>query len=297
MEKRVLITGGAGFLGSNLVQGCLNEGWHVSILYLPEFGLSQVEKYLHKIDAIPVDNSTESVISAIKNSNPDLVFHLASVFIAQHSSEDILRLIQSNILFGTQVLEGLSVNRVKYFVNTGTSWEYYNSSDYNPVNLYAATKHAYEKIVDYYVQSGKIQVVTLKLFDTYGFGDPRPKLFNLLKKSTCDGTRLEMSVGDQLIDVVHVDDVVSAFIISAKRLFDQKVVSHEKYAISSGNPIKLRDLVNLFQEISGKHLEIIWGGKPYREREVMIPWQFGKQLPGWSPKIDLQKGISTVLDK
>lgn len=292
--KRVLITGGAGFVGSHLVRVCLNEGWAVSILYLPEAGLAQVSDLLSQIDTIAVDNSKESIFDAIQKCQPDLVFHLASIFLAKHTSDDIQKLIQSNITFGTLVLDAMSECGTRYLVNTGTSWQHFDSSVYNPVNLYAATKQAFEDVIDFYVQSGKVQSITLKLFDTYGSDDPRPKLFNLFVKTTLEGIHLDMSPGEQLIDIVHVDDVVNAYLIAAKRLFEQKVESHEKYAVSSGNPIKLRDLAELFQQVSGKPMDILWGGRPYREREVMVPWVGGNKLPGWSPKIELRAGISDL---
>ena len=297
MTKRVLISGGAGFVGSHLIGACISEGWRVGVLYLPEAGLDQIEHILPQVDAYPVDASTESVFAAVEKFKPDVVIHLASIFLAKHTSADIQRLIQSNVTYGTQILDAMANYGVRYLVNTGTSWQHYESEAYNPVNLYAATKQAFEDIVDFYVQSGKMEAVTMKLFDTYGAGDPRSKLINLLEKTLREGSRLEMSPGEQLIDIVHVDDVARAYVLAVKRLLAEQVDGHEKYAVSSGKPIRLRDLAGMFEKISGKPLNIVWGGREYREREVMVPWNNGPSLPGWSPEITLEDGIRSILQR
>ena len=102
---------------------------------------------------------------------------------------------------------------------------------------------------------------------------------------------LAMSPGEQMIDLVHIDDVVEAFSMSAQRLMNDVVEGHEHYAVSSGQPIRLRDLVELFGRITGRELPIAWGGRPYRDREVMLPWNTGTPVPGWLPQVGLEEGI------
>ena len=103
-----------------------------------------------------------------------------------------------------------------------------------------------------------------------------------------------MSPGEQLIDLVHVDDVVAAFQQAADRLTACHVADHECYAVSSGCPISLRSLVDEVEKILCRSLPIVWGGRPYREREVMVPWQ-GPKLPDWNPHVRLVSGLSKVI--
>ncbi len=294
---RVLITGGVGFVGSHLTRRCLHEDWQVGVTYLPQEDLSQIGDVKTRISAFPVNGTTEDVLSIVERFQPDLIFHLASVFLVRHSSEQIMNLINSNITFGTQILEAMARFNVQYFINTGTSWQHYLGDNYNPVNLYAATKQAFDDILEYYVQANRIRAITLKIFDTYGPADHRPKLFNILTRAANEGSRLDMSLGEQLIDMVYIDDVVSAFLVAAKRLFNGKVTHHDHYAVSSGNPIPLRELVEIYQHVTRQKLNIVWGGRPYREREVMVPWKCGKRLPGWRPKIRLEQGILNLSEE
>ena len=105
-----------------------------------------------------------------------------------------------------------------------------------------------------------------------------------------------MSPGEQLIDIVHVHDVCTAFIMAAERLLGGDGVGHERYAVSSGAPLPMKDLVRTFEKVAGVTLPIEWGGRPYRPREVMQPWTKGRPLPGWTPKISLERGLKESLD-
>ena len=296
MSKRVLITGGAGFVGSRLVRACLKEGWEVGITYQPENGLRDIQELVPQVRVYPVLGDPLEAFDIVGNFRPDLVLHLASVFIASHEREDLEILIDSNIAFGAQMLEAMSRHGVPYLVNTGTSWQHASDSPYEPVNLYAATKQAFQDVLEYYIAATSIRAITLKLFDTYGPRDPRTKLFALLERASRENTRLEMSPGEQLIDVVYVDDVVRAFMVAARRLLEGRVGGHEIYAVSSGQPIRLRELVETYRRVSGTPFDAVWGGRPYRPREVMVPWSRGERLPGWQPMVGLEEGIKACLD-
>ncbi len=295
--KKVLLTGASGYIGSNLVKKLINENIEVHALILPETNFEYLENIKNSIQFHLYDGSTESVFDAVKNSTPDMVFHLASLFLSEHKSDDIINLIKSNVLLGTQLLEAMSKNSVKNFINTGTSWQHYHNEDYNPVNLYAATKQAFEDILKYYTEAGLIKAITLQLFDTYGPADNRPKLFKLLRNSVEKNEVLNMSPGEQLIDLVYIDDVVDAFLNAAHRVFNNHNLKNEVYTVSSNNPISLKDLVELYKDTTRLNIQVIWGGRPYRDREVMIPWTSGKNLPDWFPKQDLHSSFKKDLSR
>ena len=291
---KILVTGASGYIGSELVTKLTGLGCSVAVIKRASSNLTSLNHVLDKIGIYECDSSTESVIKIVKDCNPDVVVHLASLFIAEHKSADIENLIASNLLFSTQIVEAMKHNNVKFLVNTGTSWEHFNNSKYNPVCLYAATKHAFESILEYYVQTSDLRVITLKLFDTYGPRDTRPKLIPFLQKLALTGEKLAMSKGQQLIDIVYIDDVIEAFVLSMKRLRSLEPKSNESYAVSSSDPITLKDLVLIFQEASGLKMNINWGMREYRAREVMIPWNDGCDIPGWRPEVGLLEGFSRI---
>jgi len=294
-ERVALVTGATGFVGSHLAKRLVSEGWDVHIIARLNSSLNIISDVIDKLTIHRHDGTTDRMLNILNEVKPKIVFHLASLFLAEHQPKDIEPLIKSNILFGTQLLEAMVRNRIYNMVNTGTSWQHYNNEDYNPVCLYAAAKQAFEDIMRFYVEVTPLRAITLKLFDTYGPDDPRPKLFNLLKKVAEEQKPLSMSPGEQLIDIVYIDDVVDAFMIAAQRLLNNMVEKNEEYAVSSGKPIKLRELVEIYEKLIGKKLAIEWGGRPYRPREVMVPWNKGKLLPGWSVKVGLEEGIKRIV--
>lgn len=288
--RRALVTGASGFIGAALTRRLLADGWEVHVLLREsssDAGLpASPQLHVHRHDG-----GTLQLIDIMRAAAPEAVFHLASLFLAAHKPEDIERLINANLLFSTQLVEAMSVCGVRKLVNTGTSWEHYEDAAYNPVCLYAATKQAFNALLRYYVEVSGLRVVTLKLFDTYGAGDTRPKVLNLLKRVANEGTSLGMSPGEQLVDLVYIDDVLDAFMLAYQQM-DAQPNPMEDYGVSSGKPLPLKDIAALYAQVSGKPLNIEWGGRPYREREVMVPWQNYRTVPGWQPKVDLAQGLA-----
>ncbi|OGU15855.1 MAG: NAD-dependent dehydratase [Geobacteraceae bacterium GWC2_53_11] len=291
---KALITGGTGFVGSNLARRLVRDGWQVGIITIPNDNLDQIKDFADQVKLYVHDGSTDRMHAIVAEAQPDVVFHLASLFLSEHTPADITRLVSSNVLFGTQLLEAMAAQGVAKIVNTGTSWQHYENKPYSPVNLYAATKQAFEDILQYYVEARDVQAITLKLFDTYGPNDPRPKLFHLLDKIAREGTTLAMSPGEQMIDLVHIDDIVRAFVMAAERLMAGEASGHEKYGVSSEKPMPLKELVELYGCMIGSQLPIEWGGRPYRDREVMVTCTSLSILAGWSPEIRLEDGIRSV---
>lgn len=294
MERTALVTGVSGFVGSHLVRRLLAEGWWVHGVARPESKVTLLPAdeegwVLHRHDG-----TTEAMVAIMAEVQPTVVFHLASLFLSEHQSKDVVALVQSNVLFGTQVVEAMARQERRLLVNTGTSWQHYENRAYSPVNLYAATKQAFEDVLQYYIEASGLRVITLKLFDTYGPNDPRPKLMNLIQRMAMENQPLAMSPGEQQIDLVHVEDVVRAFMVAAERLLAGEVAGHERYAVTSGQPVSLRELVRQVEQVLGRELPIAWGGRSYRAREVMMPWQ-GKRLPGWRCQTSLAEGMSQMI--
>lgn len=293
---KVLLTGATGFIGSQLTQRLITERHQVAIVVRPESKLEILQAVLPQLQVHVYDGSYASLVKALGLAKPELVIHLASLFISQHNEEDISRLIESNLKFPTQLLEAMSQLGIYQLINTGTSWQHYQNQAYKPVNLYAATKQAFEALLTYYVDAQAFKVITLKLFDTYGSGDTRLKLLPLLKRAANTGDTLEMSLGEQMVDLVHVDDVIDCFIAAGVRLLKGEVSSSESYAVCSGAQLSVKDLVGTIAQLAGKRLNVKWGARQYRHREVMQPWTSGCTLPGWSPRISLAAGLREYIE-
>ena len=293
-SNTVILTGATGFIGSRLAVRLVQAGWEVHVVIRPSSNTTELAPVLSKIILHRYDGTMGSMLECVRSAHSGVAIHTASLFLAQHKAEDIDPLIKSNVLLGTQFIEALSDCGCRRLVNVGTSWQHYENRDIDPVCLYAATKQAFETILNYYMSVTPIKTVTLKLFDTYGPGDPRKKLFYLLRQCHKSGQSLAMSPGEQLMDLVHIDDVVNAFLLIIELLNSDNKTLLPSYAVSSGHPIALKELVGVYERVVRCKLPITWGARAYRSREVMVPWNKGKPVPGWVPKISLEEGIERM---
>lgn len=289
---RALVTGGSGFVGSRLTRRLRRDGWHVEVVLRPESAEASIHADgVHRVAA----SDAEALRAAVEHAAPDVVFHLASCFLAEHRPDQVLSLVRSNVEFGALLLEAMDAAGAKRLVTAGTSWQHFHSAEYKPVCLYAATKEAFSALLAFYVDARNFEAVTLKLFDTYGPDDPRKKLMHLLERTARTGDPIAFSPGEQVVDLLHIDDATDGFVTAAQRLLDGSVRGHEQYALGSGERLRLRDLIALYEHCCGRQLPIELGARPYRAREVMMPWLGGKELPGWQPRISLEAGIRELV--
>lgn len=268
MEK-ALITGATGYIGSNLTRKLANDGVEVHIVVREQSSMNLLKDVIHKINVHVFNGSIKNMIELVEKAKPDIIFHFAAYFIAEHKSQDIDKLIESNILFGIQILEAAAKNHVQYFVNTGTYWQNFNGESYNPVNLYAASKQAFESMAKYYLETSNLRMLTVKLIDTYGHLDPRPKVMSLFKRISKSGEELEMSLGEQQLGLVYIDDVVKGFIRALHYIQNMQPGEKQTCVIAPHKFNTLKEVAEIFQIVSGKPLNIIWGARKYRPREIM----------------------------
>jgi nucleoside-diphosphate-sugar epimerase len=294
---KILVSGATGFIGKYLLAQLEKDRHNLWILVRPnsdtEFlAESQIKHYT-------LDGDIAQLTKFMEKEKFDGVIHLASLFLAQHQPQDVQGLIESNVLFGTTLLDAAVQAKVPWFINTGTFWQHYDDQDYSPVNLYAATKQAFEDIAKYYLTVSPINFVTLQLSDTFGPKDTRPKVFNLWLKIAESGETLDMSPGEQLIDISYIGNVIDGYAQLIKLFHDGRgaELRGQVFALSSGQPLKLKDLAKIFEQTTGRKLRINWGAKDYRPREIMVPWNRGKSIPGWNPTVSLQEGIRQTFNE
>ncbi len=95
--------------------------------------------------------------------------------------------------------------------------------------------------------------------------------------------------------MVYIDDICRAFLRAAVLLRSQLAPSAAVYAVSSGERRTLREVVETLGQVAGRKVPVRFGVRPYREREVMVPWS-SLQLPGWNPEVSLPEGFRRLLD-
>ena len=288
----IVLTGGTGFIGSHLARKLVENQHQLTLIVREGSDISSLANIAPAVRYVTHDGSYDSLRPAFSETTVDAVIHLAAFSQFDSDADDIAPMIAANLTFGSQLLEAMAQYHCSYIINTGTFSEHKDSATYTPCCFYASTKHAFSAIVDYYCQERDITALTLKLTDSYGAHDPRPKLFQFLAESYKKGQPLDMTPGQQTIYLTHVDDICSAYIIGLEHLKNQTKQSHEQFFVA-GNPHRLQDVVESYQKITARHMTINWGGIDYRPSQVMQPF-IGQRLPHWQPTITLEEGIASL---
>jgi CDP-paratose synthetase len=288
---KIFITGATGFIGKHLIHKLLEESVEITI----NLRNKSINLFDKKVKTYHLGLDIEKDIDFLKKEQFNGVVHLATYFATTHKPYEIENLIDSNVKFASYILECASQAKIKWFVNTGTFWQHYQNETFAPVNLYAATKQAFENIAQFYIETNQINFCTLKLSDTYGPEDTRPKIFNLWKNIAKTGKPIDMSPGNQLIDIVYIDDVINAFLLMINSKVERP--NGAVYVVKSELRYTLKELAAIFENCINQKLNINWGGRRYNDREVMVPWESGVLIPGWKQKTCIEDGINKLFSK
>jgi len=286
----ILVTGATGYIGREFVKA-YSTRYNIIILARESSNIVQLE--FLKCTVVKFKSFLE-INNIFNDYSIDGVLHFASSIIVKHNIDQIDNLIDSNIKYGTYLLETCKKYDVKWFLNTGTFWQNYEDEEYNPINLYAATKEAFQDIGKYYTETSNLIFTTIKLNDTFGPNDTRPKIFNLWNQYSKSGEVLDMSEGEQIIDISYIEDVINAFKIMIENLQkdnNNHAYNNKCYVVSSNKKITLKELAKIFEDITDKRVTINWGARPYRDRELMSPYEKGIYVPNWKQKYTLEEAI------
>lgn len=293
---KVLITGATGFIGQNLIQLLLDKEYEIHCIVRVNSNTNKID---NRVKVFRYDGNIDHLIEYFSQEKFDGVIHLASLFLAVHTQDDIANLITSNIKFGTELLEACKKSNVQWFVNTGTFWQNFENEEFNPVNLYASTKEAFIDIAKYYTETSNLIFTTIKLNDTFGPNDTRNKIFSLWSKIAASAETLEMSPGEQIIDISYIEDVILAYIKLIEYLSSNQKneFKNKEFVVTNKEKLNLRDLSKVFEEVTNSKLNIVWGARPYREREVMNPYNKGITIPHWEQNYTLEEAIIKTMEK
>jgi len=298
-NKSIIITGGAGFIGSHLVDTLLEK--RNEIIVLDNFTTGRIQNLDHltsKIQLVECDISKPGRWHKLFE-NIDYVFHLAALADIVPSIEKPDDYYQSNVNGTFNILEACRKHKVKKIVYSASSSCYGIPDEYptketaeiRPQYPYALTKYLGEELVLHWCQLYELPAVSLRFFNVYG---PRSRtsgtygaVFGVFLAQKLAGNPFTVvGDGNQTRDFIFVMDVVEAIIAAA-----ESHVSGEIINIGSDNTYSVNNLVEL---LGGDVIYI-----PKRPGEPDCTWADitkAKQLLNWQPKIKLEEGVSVLLD-
>ena len=280
--KNILLTGSTGFIGSELLKYLSNYN-KVYITVRKKYKINLNNKNINKI----YFNSYKNLSYKIKKLKIDTVVHCATHYVKNHNFEDIKKLSESNILFGNIILENLKIMRVKKFVNFSTVWENYDGKKDNCYNLYSAYKAGFGKVISFYKKENKnIKFLNLVISDTFGLGDKRKKLVNLLKTNYKRNLVTKVISKNLYINLLNVKDIINAI-----KLILKKNYKSDTYILKNKNNFKIYDIIKKIEKYSQKKIKVKWLSNKIIKEKI---YKF-KTLKGWKPKNSDIKDIIRII--
>lgn len=293
MNTRIALTGGTGYIGSTLVRFLVERGFTVHVICRPSSDVSRLADFSNEIFISVYSGEYLELVNLLNKAKPHCVIHTAAE--KQYSQTGAPTspsgFIDAHIVFPSNLLEAMTQCRIRNFINTESYWQYGESLDIYAANsMYAATKSGFKEILAYYSKCRGIDSISLVLGHTYGPGDQRGKVLDLLKNSLESEEPLDLTEGHQLISLTHIEDVTTAYLHAYELLSKGGHTGLATYSVGLSNPKTLREIVKLAEKMLNKKFLINWGRKPYRDTDLE-PIPQGESLPGWQPKISLSRGL------
>jgi CDP-paratose synthetase len=284
----VLLTGATGFLGSHLLEALLAKEYKVIILKRSTSNSWRIAHLLGQVTSYNVDE--QSLELAFEQENIDVVMHTAGQY--GRDGCDISKIIETNVIFGVNLMDACLRHNVKTFINTDTMLLPY-------LNNYSLSK---KQFVEWLKQhSDRIQVINLRLDHMYGVKDDDNKfvawVLSQLKENSLE---IKLTEGGQKRDFIYVDDAVSAFMIVLDKREDLSRFS--EFDVGTGRLVSVRKFVErltFYYKKSNPKLQtkLLFGAVPYRKGEAMSVDvnTTGLNKIGWQSKIKLDEGLNKII--
>ncbi len=301
---RILVTGGAGFIGYHLVKSLMKDNEIVIVdnvcdyydVKLKEDRLKQIDVKFYKTDF----SDLEEMDKIFSENQFDIIVHLGAQAGVRYSIENPHAYEKSNLLGTLNIFElarKYGINKIVYASsssvyggNKKTPFSEEDNVD-NPVSLYAATKKSNELMASVYNHLYKIDMVGLRFFTVYGeFGRPDMAYFKFTRK-ILEGEPIDVyNFGEMKRDFTYIDDIVDGVVKAMDYCFGRKCC--EIFNLGNSKPVELGYFIEVIEKEIGK--KAVKNFLPMQQGDVLETYadiSKAKRLLGWEPKTNIEEGI------
>ena len=310
--QHILVSGGAGFIGSNLIGSLLSAGGfkihcidNFDDFYTPDIKRKNIGKYVNHPDFFLYEGDIRDaeVLNRIFGNHIDIIVHLAARAGVRPSISNPALYVDVNINGSLNLLEKARIHQIKQFVfassssvygdNPNTPWDE-NENISKPISPYAATKGAVEMIGYSYSHLYNIRFMALRLFTVFGPGQRPDLAIHKFFKSIDEGSPLPFyGDGTTSRDYTFVGDIVSG--IQAAMQYDQS--NFEVFNLGNNTSIKLIELLAMIEEILDKKAILKRSDIPQGDLlHTCANIDKAKRLLNYQPKTDIRKGLLAFRD-
>jgi len=300
-NKKILVTGGAGFIGSHFVDRLIEDGHQVVVLDNLSTGVK--ENLDSKAKFYQIDICDPKISDIFEKEKPQIVFHFAAQINVRKSVDDPMEDARVNVLGGINILENCKKFKVEKVIFTSTGGAIYGEADVVPtpenypefpLSPYGIAKLSTEKYLNYYYKNFGLPFTVLRLANVYG---PRQNskseagvvaIFcgNILSK----GSPLIFGDGNQTRDFIYVKDIVEAGVLA----MDSQQV--DIFNIGTGKETSINAIFNEINKLAGSDCkEVYLPAKLGEQKRSCLDYAKAKNKLNWDPKFDLEGGLAETL--
>ena len=301
-SRKVLVTGGAGFIGSHLVDRLLKEGFQVSIIDELTTGklgnLNPAATFYHS------DISEAAVDEIFGREQPDIVFHLAARVSVSYSARNPVDTAEVNVVGTLRLLEAARKMGLEKFIFSSTGGAIYGNPDDNPcseetpvvpISPYGLSKYLAEQYIELFHRLYRVNFTNLRYGNVYGprqDPDGEAGVISIFTQAMLEGRQPRIfGDGTQERDFVYVDDVVEANIRAIER------GNNRTFNIGTGEGTSVNDLFEILRDLTGFPQEA--EHRPRRPGEVQrifLECSQARTYLDWSPAVGLAEGLRKTVE-
>lgn len=298
-----LVTGGAGFIGSELVRQLLNDGLTVIVLDNFSFGLKSnlpENNNLHIVEGDITDFS--KVEETFSNYQPSRVFHLAAIHFIPYCNQHPQETIKVNVIGTLNILEACKKNDIDSVIYTSTAAVYgikdnphQETEEPDPVDIYGESKLFGEFLLKRFHRETGIRSFAARLFNGYGRRETNPHVIPEIVNQVSKSDQVVLGNIAPKRDFIHTADISRALrLMSGKEGLD-----FGTFNVGTGEEHSVTEIVNVISDLLGKPIEIICeeGRKRKVERYHLSADTLRiRSTLGWLPQVTLRDGFRDMLE-
>jgi len=300
-DKVVLVTGGTGFVGTNLCAALVSAGALVHAIHKNE---STPIKQIANVSYHTLNvNDLEKLANFLKTIKPNYIFHLAADIDRKRDVEQFRESTTTNLIGLLNILQTIvSLGYRMPLILAGTAEEYGDRPvpfredvQEKPVSPYSFSKVASTYLARTFYSAYSLPIVILRPTIAYGPNQKGDMFIPSLIRALSSGNEFKMTKGEQTRDFIFIDDLIEAYLLAG---LSAEKLAGETINIGYGHPHKLKEVAKKIGELMGKPDKIMYGASPYRIGEVMqyfVDNSKAKRMLGWKPRTDLEKGLGITM--
>lgn len=282
MNKKILITGSTGFIGSNIINYLLTKNFYIyDLLRLKNRKKIKINKLKENKKYIPIFyNKFSELEHKLRTLKIDIIINCATYYSTKNDVKTIENLVKTNIIFCSIVLEILN-KHIKKFINFGSMMEYSKNNIFFPRNFYAITKFFFQTIEKFYKQkNNKIKFYDLKLYETYGDNDKRKKLIPEIIKNYKRNKTTKIISRELNMNFVHIKSLIKII-----NMIIFKKIKENEYVIKNKKISKIKKIIESVNKKLNKKIKV----KYLSSKKVRVLNTKLKIFPNWNDKENLEE--------